>query len=215
MNFDIDKILPFAIIAIIVATVYFNSSTPEKSLNGYELVKPDVTTELWRTDKDDKENDNTVTLTHRPSGDSIEFKLWHDYLLFPKDESGKPIIPTRKNDDGTEEPIWKYEAERKRFFFDFTWDIGVYGGLFTGSTEKDGGSELNVGLRGSPVRIWNTIAPDLLLSDKTIGVGVSFYPAPERFGEGWNHLGIGYGYCTPFNDGSSGSLFYLSFSTQF
>lgn len=82
----------------------------------------------------------------------------------------------------------------------------------TFATYKDG--EVIAGLRTSPARLlFGTISPDLLLSNKCAGVGLSFYASPDLFGSAYKHWGLGFGRLWPFSHGDSYSAIYLSFST--
>lgn len=217
MKLDLETLIPLGLVALVVATLFFNNSTPTVSRNGYSIVKPTKDFELIRGIEDVKEEDNIVTITHidRPD-DKLNLRLWHDYIVFPRDKDGKPIIPTRKAEDGTTDiPLWKVEAIRKDYGVELGWDIGAYGGYLSGSKEGTEVKSLDVGVRIAPLRIWNCIATDILFSNQAAGVGISFYPAPERFGEFWNHVGIGYGRMLSFDDDCSRGLFYLSISSRF
>ena len=74
--------------------------------------------------------------------------------------------------------------------------------------------EVIAGLRTSPVRLlFGTTAPDLLISNKGAGVGLSFYGPPDILGSACKHWGLGFGRLWPFGHGDSYSAIYLSFST--
>jgi hypothetical protein len=216
MKLDIESILPFVIGGFFIAAIYLNNSTPSETPNGFKIVKPKSEIELIRENDDVTENDNQVKISHidRPN-DVLSLRLWHDYILYPNEKDGTPAIPTRRNDDGTTTPIWKIEAVRKKYIFDPGWDIGAYAGYLSGPKGETDIKPLDVGIRFSPLRIWNTAATDILVSNQAAGLGISFYPAPERYGEGWSHVGIGYGRVISYSDECSRNLFYASFSTRF
>jgi hypothetical protein len=216
MKLDIETIAPFILICVLGATLYFNNSTPTVSTNGYSVVIPDRKVEIMRGVNDAKEEDNVVKLHHidKPE-DVLDLRLWHGYVVFPRDKDGNPIIPTRTKDDGTKEPIWTLNQTRKEFIFEPGWDFGAYAGYLGGGKEGTDIKDFDVGLRVSPLRIWNTFALDGLISNQAAGVGVSVYPAPERYGEIWSNLGLGYGRVITYDDDSQRNLFYFSFSTKF
>jgi hypothetical protein len=216
MKIDLESILPFLIGALLIGTIYFNNSTPSVTPNGYKVIVPKPEVHLVRGPEDVKEEDNRVTIKHvdHPE-DELSLRLWHDFVVLPRDKDGNPISPTRKNTDGTETPIWDIKTVRKQYIFDPGWDFGAYGGYLSGNKTGTDIKDLDVGLRISPVRVWNTFAPDLLISNQAAGVGISFYPAPERYGEIWSHLGVGFGRVITYSDDSNRNLFYASFSTRF
>ena len=165
---------------------------------------------------DPKEEDNHVKIYHvdRPN-DILDLRLWDGYVVFPKDKDGTPIIPTRTNPDGSTTPLWHITAKQKLFGADPGWDFGAYAGYLDGPKGQTKISPFDVGVRISPVRFFNSIALDGLVSNQAAGLGVSFYPAPERFGEFWGHMGVGYGRVISYRDEHQRNLFYFSLSTKF
>lgn len=216
MKLELESIAPIALIGLLAVTLYFNNSAPSVTPNGYSVLKPKPDIELIRGVDDVREEDNKVTISHtdRPD-DKLDFRLWHNYIVFPRDKDGEPIVPKRKNPDGSESPLWEIKVTRKEYIFDPGWDFGAYGGYLGGNKDKTDIQDIDVGLRFSPVRIWNTFALDGLISNQSTGVGLSFYPAPERFGEVWSNLGVGYGRVITFDDDEQRNLFYFAFSTRF
>lgn len=218
MKLELETLIPIILVAAFAATIYFNNSTPTTSTNGFVVVKPTRDIEILRGtgEEDVKENDNKVIITHvdHPE-DALNFRLWHDYIVFPRGEDGEPIVPVRKNEDGTTTPLWKIDVKRKEFIFDPGWDFGAYGGYLDGPKDETEIKDLDVGLRFSPIRIWNTFAVDGLISNQAGGIGISFYPSPQRYGEIWSNLGVGYGRVVTFDDDMQRNLFYASFSTRF
>ena len=115
------------------------------------------------------------------------------------------------------------EVSRNRDFFDPAWkfplsDFGTFGGYAPTRTTKEGSlidGGFVAGLRFSPFRaLYDVVAPDILLSPKTAGLGVSFYLPSDRFGGIFDHWGIGYGHLWPTDGGRSSNIWYLSFSTK-
>lgn len=216
MKLELESLIPLVLVAAFAATIYFNNSTPSISPNGFAVVKPTKDIQIIRGTDDIKEDDNKVKITHvdHPE-DALNFRLWHDYILLPMGEDGKPIVPTRKNEDGTTSPLWKIDITRKEYIFDPGWDFGAYAGYLGGTKEGTRIKDFDVGLRVSPLRIWNTFAVDGLVSNQAAGLGISCYPAPARYGEFWDHVGFGYGRVISYDDDAQRNLFFFSLSTRF
>jgi hypothetical protein len=216
MELSIENIIPVIIIGAIVATLYFNTGTPTVTPNGYTMIQPKREIELIRGVNDAREEDNKVTINHVDlPEDKLNLLLWRNHLVFPRNTDGSPAIPTRKNADGTESPIWKISVTSTEHIFDPGWDFGAYAGYLGGPKEGTDIKDFDVGLRVSPLRIWNTFAPDALISNQAAGLGISFYPAPERFGEFWSNLGVGVGRVISYDDDCQRNIYYASFTTRF
>jgi len=216
MREKLEGVVPVVLAILLALFLYFNNSTPTESLNGYAIVQPVKEFKAIRTLSDPKEEDHHVEVSHvdRPD-DILDLRMWHGYVVFPKNPDGTPAIPTRTNPDGTKTPIWKITAKQKLFGADPGWDFGTYAGYLDGPKDHSKIHSFDVGLRISPVRFFDSVALDGLVSNQAAGVGVSFYPAPERFGEFWSHVGVGYGRVITFRDEHQRNLFYFSISTDF
>ena len=102
---------------------------------------------------------------------------------------------------------------RRQFFIDPGIDLGAWTGYRTEADDED--SRVQVGIRYSPVRLaFGTLAPDLVLSQETMGVGASLY-LPRSLGRTWHGIGLGAWYCAPYDGGDPGPVFGLSFSTHY
>jgi hypothetical protein len=67
------------------------------------------------------------------------------------------------------------------------------------------------GIRLSPCRLfYGSTAPDLVLSDRAAGIGVSLFPPTRWVGQPWDHVGIGAWYLVPFSPGRPGGALGLS-----
>lgn len=212
MSFKLNNIVPILIFGAIGLTMYFNTQIPAKSPSGNTVIKPELKYNIVRESSDAKDHDNKVTIKHLPSGDELHFMLWHDYILLP---DGQTAPPTHDDGHGKQVPLWAIKQKRETYIFDTGWDFGAYAGYLTGQTKGTNVKELDVGIKISPVRIYKSFSPDILGSAQGVGLGVSFYPCPEKYGEIWNHLGIGYSRFYTFDDDSQRNLFYVTFSTSF
>jgi hypothetical protein len=216
MKKKIEFLIPFIIIGIFVYLFYTNNKTPTLSPNSDNyIIQPKKETVLLRTDskKDSPENDNRVTFTHIKSGDKLDLLMYHDYLLLP---NGETTLPTKINEETKKaEPIWKVEHTKKDVIFETNLDIGVFCGYIPGGISSYKDSNVQVGIRLSPVRIYNTLAVDFLTNDRIGGIGLSYYPSVIKYGEFWNHLGVGVGKVMDYHKGDIGNMVYLGFSTKF
>lgn len=106
-----------------------------------------------------------------------------------------------------------HEAPKQRDAFPFaaTYAPSAYlgrwrfdaGGWAAATVAGSAGVHLETGVRVSPCRLaYGSIAPDLVLSDRAAGVGVSLFPPVRWVGEPWNHVGVGAWYLAPL--GGSG-----------
>jgi hypothetical protein len=216
MDINFESFLPFALIGLIGFTVFYNTSTPNTTPNGYTIIKPKIEFELIRGFSDIPEEDNKIIIRHleKPE-DTLELRLWKNYLLLPKDKDGNDVGIIKINDDGSERSIWEITHIRKKYGVELNWDIGAYGGYLMGNKDGTNITDYDVGIRFSPIRFFNTIALDGLISPQAAGIGLSIYPAPERFGEFWDSIGLGYAQMMTYEDDTRRSMFYLSISTRF
>lgn len=215
MRFKIDNLIPVLVIGALAFLFLFNNKTPVISPGGNIIIKPEHKLEMFR-DFDIKgslENDNKVIITNLDSDQKLTFLMKDNFLLLP---DGEFNLPTKKDINGKEVPLWKIEHIKRDIFFDLGWDFGTYAGYISDVPEDQNRiKEFDVGLRFSPLRVYNSFATDILISSQDAGLGISFYPLPIRYGYIWNHLGLGYGKMVDYDKKEFHNLFYLSFSTRF
>jgi len=150
-----------------------------------------------------------------PSGDRWDCSLYPDGLLYePKGQgtaTGKPGDPPGEAEGSKP---WRYELKVHRYPFDWSTDLGAWGGFHTDPESESG--KLDIGFRYSPIRIaYGVIAPDILVSPNQAGLGGSLYmPAQTTHGI-WRHMGVGLGYTVEFDGGQSGWVPYVALSTRF
>ena len=88
--------------------------------------------------------------------------------------------------------------------------LGVDLGAFAGVSKTQGAIG---GLRISPARIFDNIAPDIIVGPKALGVGASFY-LPKSVGPTWlSHVGLGAWYTSDLH-GAAGPVVGLTLSTH-
>jgi hypothetical protein len=208
---NLGKFIPLIILIAIGTTFYFNKYVPVKNIEGRTVIQSKVNPVFHETLGE--KVDSNVTIKHLPSGDSFSFDFWNNNILLP---DGKTELPTRRNPDGTITKLWEITQSRNSALFTTGWDFGIYTGYLDGKKEGTSISPVAIGVRISPLRaIYDTTALDLLVSNQSAGIGISIYPAPERFGKIWRHFGIGLGKVISYEDQEYRNVFYLSFSTQF
>jgi len=214
MDIKIDNIIPFIIGGFLLYLFIFNNKVPIATIHGNNIIPPKKEIALIRgTDKNDsQENDNKVEIVHKDSGDKLEFLMYHNFFVLPNDATG---LPTKTGTDGKEYPIWTVTHHKRDYIFDPGFDFGTYAGFLTGPTENTTVKPFDVGIKLSPIRIYNTLSPELLMSNQGAGLGITFHPSEDRFGSFWHNMGIGYGRMWTFNDSAQRSIFYLSISTRF
>lgn len=214
MNIKIDHLIPLAVISGLIFLFVFNNKSPITTESGNIIIQPKKEIGILRTptQKDSVENDNKVTIKHIESGDKFDFLLWNDYLCLPDD---KTKLPTKIGVDGKEHPVWEITHVKRDWIFDPGLDLGAYCGYLTGPIENTNIKHFDVGVKISPLMIYNTISPDILISNQGMGLGLALHPSKERFGTIWNHLSVGYSRFYTFEDGAQRNMFYLSFGTKF
>lgn len=73
------------------------------------------------------------------------------------------------------------------------------------------GLNTEAGVRVSPCRLfYGSLAPDVVLSDRTAGVGISLFPPTRWVGQPWDHVGVGAWYLVPLGSGRPGGALGLS-----
>jgi hypothetical protein len=178
-----------AILAFVVITTFVLQGRPP-SLDGKKAVEQKTEMSMYRLGE---EVDGELQVKDRETG-RVGRYLVRDNQLYIADEA------TEK----------QFESALTRNYYAFDWgfDIGAWSGPAVHT-------RLDAGVRYSPARLlYGTIAPDVLLSGHSYGLGMSLYPPPQYAGRYWRHLGVGVGRLTDFGDGAIYNTFYLSFSTR-
>lgn len=215
---NLDTIVPVLIVGLFVYLFAFNNKTPTKTENGNTIIKPEHHTQ-WFADSNsdipsDYDHDNHYIFKHKESNESLDLLERDGYLIIP---DGKSTLPKKKDPQtGIEKDIWEVTHVKRDIIFDTRgWDIGTYAGFIDGNKSGTTIKDFDFGLRVSPLKIYNTFATDLLISNQDAGFGISFYPMPIRYGEIWHHIGLGYGRVMDYEVKDQHNIFYLSFSTKF
>lgn len=186
------------IVAAFAILVYAGGKgrTPEKA--DQVALKPTNETFLGIRDHDDMPQ-STIEIED-PHGESFVLSLYAD---------GVPYQPKGQPGNG-----WKYKYTVHRVPIDYDLDLGGWAGLRVGPNAQDTHG-LDMGIRYSPVRFaYGVISPDLLVSPRQIGLGVSAYPPSQTVNYRWQHLGLGLAYMADYR-GGSGWMPYASLSTRF
>jgi hypothetical protein len=104
------------------------------------------------------------------------------------------------------------------YFGKFHYDLGAFAGFRPASRGYPDLNPLTAGLRFSPCRLgYDTIAPDLVITNDWAGAGASFYLPEHLAGPDWKHFGLGAWYGYPFrgrSDAPGGWAVGASFSIR-
>ncbi len=147
--------------------------------------------------------DHTVTVTYVPTGDSLTLYESSGELY----QDPPHLKPSNKN--------WDVHVDRTVPVISQKWDVGTYVGLVMGPSVGSTGPHVDTGVRLSPCRLFDLLAPDLLIGREAAGVGISAYPPPEVFGHVFQHLGIGCGWVWSYDRGNGALMPYASLSIVF
>lgn len=205
------NIFVIGIIIIIIFTLVITSSSSLRRNQKYDSVPTKTKFELIRTK--DKEQDNKLTATHVSSGDTLTLLIRDNNVFFEKNADGSNNI-LLKEEDGKLTPVYDISLNKTKYIFDIDDDFGLYGGYISG--KKIDNENFDYGIRYSPMRIGEYVSPDILLSPKAAGIGLSVYPLINYNNKILSHFGLGYGKVFAFKDDfSERNLFYISTTFKF
>ena len=191
--------IALVVVGIFGALVYVGSNGRAPEKKNQTALKPTEDTYLGIRSHDDHP-EGTIEVT-APSGDTWGLSLYAGGVPFQ--DKGQAV---GKND-------WTYKYTVHRYPVDYDTDIGAWAGARL--QPKNDESGLDIGFRYSPVRFaYGILAPDILVSPRQAGLGVSAYPPAQSVSHNWQHVGVGLGYVADY-DGGHGWIPYLSLSTRF
>jgi hypothetical protein len=202
--------IPVIVIISFGFLVYLGGKSNIKTKESQEKLVPTENTWTDTRYHDDKpESDIEVK---SPNGDSFGLSLYAGGVPFQNKQQAEA---NRSAADGKK---WTYKWVVHRYPIDFDTDIGAWAGFRVASPEgnkPEGETGFDIGLRYSPVRLgYGVISPDLLVSPRQAGIGVSVYAPAQSVSYPYNKIGIGLGYLADY-DGGSGWTPYASLSTRF
>lgn len=193
---------------IVVMMFFFVMAKPVDSINGNINIDTHTNLQWWR-----KNGDAAGTLHLRvtkpiPAGTELDIDIANNQLSeSPKKRKEREDAGITATEDRNRGGITTY---------DFPFDLGTWGGYAPdarGNSPET--STFQVGIRIAPIRVlFDTTAPDFLISKDHAGIGISLYPPPDLVGDFWTHWGIGGGHLWPIDGSSTSNVFYLSFSTK-
>jgi hypothetical protein len=200
------------ILLVIVFLIVIGSKAIKKHQK-YDSIPTKTKFELIRTG--DKEQDNKLTATHIESGDTLSLLIKDNNVYFDKNSDGTNNI-LMKDENGKLSPVYDISLHKTKYLIDTDLDIGMYVGYIGGSKISNESNNFDYGVRFSPFRIGEYVAPDLLLSPKATGIGLSVYPFVNSDYKILSHVGLGYGKVFTFQDNfSERNLFFISTSFKF
>jgi hypothetical protein len=208
----IDLVVIGMILLVIVLLIVAGSKKIKKHQK-YDNPPTKIKTKFIRNG--DKEQDNKLVITDNESGNTISVSVNGDNIYYDKNSDGTNNIPM-KNEGGKLTPVFDISFYKTKYVFDTDTDIGLYVGYIDGSKIGNESNNLDYGFRFSPIRIGDYVAPDLLLSPKATGIGLSVYPLVNSDYKILSHVGLGYGKVFAFQDNfSERNLFFISASFKF
>lgn len=223
-------LIPIGVIALVVCLLYSLGGARDAARGEYTRL-PVTDNPLSGARYHGNRPDAEITLTP-PAGGGAPLRLAvFDGMLFEPNEqrderakraaaspapgtSGPAAKPAGTADTGD----WHIEYRVNRYALDYSYDLGAWVGFRVKTTSGDnpkGDVGLDAGLRFSPVRLgYGIVSPDLLVSPRQAGVGVSFYPPAATVAPALQHFGVGVGYLADYRGGAGWSP-YFSLSTRF
>jgi hypothetical protein len=88
-------------------------------------------------------------------------------------------------------------------------------GAWTGYARTGSAPHWQTGVRYAPYRfLYDAVSADLACSPDVAGAGISVFPPADFLGDFWSHIGLGVWYVAPFDGGSPGFVYGVSFSTH-
>jgi hypothetical protein len=191
-----NNIIGIAIVAAIVFLIYKSvNSQPPPTIDGKVLIKYEDTQLHWKH-KEGSDGVGTLFISDKTSGKLIASYVADGSNLLYEDPTQSASIAARYRPDA-------YSSQ-------WNCDIGAFAGFCKDSPE--------IGLRISPIRfLFDTTAPDAIISNDRIGVGLSVFCPPRILPEPFGHIGIGTWYSYPFDDKrhDPGFIFGLSLQTKY
>ncbi len=191
MTVDYLKILGLGVIALVVFTVYTHSKQPVSDIRGLTPVHQNKPQLHWWKAAGDSEGTFTVKDEHGLFRAS--YATDRSGVLYAEDNPGKLEVTYTPNYYGGRTVL----------------DVGGWAGFAPGYKEHP----TQIGLRYSPVRLIESIAPEAVVSRDLIGVGATYYFSRNAVGPNWSKIGLGLDYCASFDGTFRGPVFTISTST--
>lgn len=205
MSLSEHPIIPIGLVILVVSFFYFSVGKRAPDIGDRATTPIDETTWTGIRAKGDKP-DATITV-QTSDGLTWTFYRYPGGLQY----EDKPQLARQSREQVVQYTIHRYPI-------DWHTDLGLWVGFRVRETTTDnpkGDVGLDAGLRISPVRLaWGTIAPDVLISPRQIGVGCSVYPLAQSVPPFYQKFGVGLAYLADYRGGSGWSP-YLSLSTTF
>jgi hypothetical protein len=185
----VPKILVYIAIGFVLWTLYSANVQPPSSVQGKEPI-PYEPTRMgeWKRTTD---GEGVLTISNRAGDPVAEYVLGFDGVLHQD--------PQQRTDG-------LYQASFRPDDYVGRWvtDVGAWAAYDT---------EVRLGIRYSPVRLfYGLAAPDIVVSESAIGLGISLYP-PKRSVGYWHHFGAGVWFTHDLDRGDNAISLGLSTST--
>jgi hypothetical protein len=193
------RIITITILGIIGFGLVFRDREPAISLKGeVPIPRAGIDPHLWN---DGGHAEDRISIRDRAHGTVLG--------SYDLDERGVLNQTTEQAKNGPLVVDYRHQAYGAR-----TWvDVGAWAGV-VGTNSGD--PPVQLGLRVSCARfVDGIIAPDVVVSEHAVGVGVSCYlPRSLRTEPPWNKLGVGLWYVAAYNGDGSGPALGLTLTTR-
>ena len=190
MTLDYLKMLGLGVIAFVAFTVYTHGKQPVSDISGKTPIHQNRANLNWWKAQSDAEG-------------TIEVKDEHGLFMasYLTDRSG--VLYAGENPSKLQVTYTpNYYGGRTVL------DAGAWAGYAPGYKTPS-----QIGIRVSPVRLIESVAPELVISHDLIGVGASYYFSRNLVGPTLSHFGVGLDYCSAFDGSWRGPVLTITTST--
>jgi hypothetical protein len=174
------NLVGYAVIAYVAWMFWGMTAQPPPSVDGMVPI-PYETTRLhgWKGPSD---GEGLLTITNR-SGDTVAQYVVGDSGVLHEDPGQQ------------REGQFRASFEPSLYIGRWWFDVGAFAAANT--------EDQYLGLRISPARLfYGTVAPDIVGSESSIGLGVSVFPPARNVGD-WSHIGVGCWYLHDLDRGDN------------
>jgi len=191
MTIDYLKILGLGVIAFLAFTVYTHGKQPVSDIRGLTPVHQNRPNLNWWKAPGDSEG--TFEAKDNAGKHLASFATDRSGVLYPEDGQSNIQLTYTPNYYGGRTVL----------------DLGGWAGFAPGYKEHPA----QIGLRVSPVRLIESVAPEIVVSHDLIGVGATYYFSRNLVGPSWSKVGLGFDYCASFDGTFRGPVFTVATST--
>jgi len=191
MTIDYLKIIGLGVIAFVAFTLYTHGKQPVSDISGKTPIHQNAPDLHWWKASGDAEG--TITVKDEHGLFMASYLTDRSGLLYPGQNPSKLQVTLTPNYYGGRTVL----------------DAGGWAGFAPGYKEHPA----QIGLRYSPVRLIESVAPEIVVSHDLIGIGATYYFSRNLVGPSWSKIGLGFDYCASFDGSFRGPVFTIATST--